>query len=157
MVRTIYQGSNAGWRLEWFVKPVPSPDRPEPRLWPLLSWKELSGRGEGTVQQTQQMLSFTLWCTDTGFSVCTNYLNEKFPREQFKLLILFHCIYFYMFMLKHACQFLATLATLILRMAMSVSRSTTPEWNIPIDCLPWNLTQTFTIWTVIPLVILLFI
>lgn len=57
-----YQGSNAGWRLEWFVKPVPSPEWPEPRLWPLLSWKELSGRGEGTVQQTQQISSFTFWC-----------------------------------------------------------------------------------------------
>ena len=49
-----YQGSNPGWRLEWFDRPEPSEDRPGPRLWPLLSWKELSGRGEGTVQQTQR-------------------------------------------------------------------------------------------------------
>ena len=56
--RDTHQGSNAGWRLEWFV---PSPDMPEPRLWPRLSWKELSGRGEGTVQQTQQIRSITFW------------------------------------------------------------------------------------------------
>lgn len=60
--RDTYQGSNPGWRLEWFVKPVPSEDRPELRLWPLLSWKELSGRGEGTVQQTQQIHPFIVWC-----------------------------------------------------------------------------------------------
>lgn len=53
-----YQGSNPGWRLEWLV--TPSEESPELRLWPLLSWKELSGRGEGTVgQNTRQRLRAT--------------------------------------------------------------------------------------------------
>lgn len=56
MRRGNYQGSNPGWRLEWLV--TPSEESPELRLWPLLSWKELSGRGEGTVgQNTRQRLS----------------------------------------------------------------------------------------------------
>lgn len=63
-----HQGSNPGCRFEWFVSLVPSEDKPESRLWPLLSWKELSGRGEGTVQQTQHIFrKSSIWNKKTQF------------------------------------------------------------------------------------------
>lgn len=49
-----HQGSKAGWRLAWLLMGPLSPVIPEPRFWLPLSWKELSGLGEGTVTETRK-------------------------------------------------------------------------------------------------------
>lgn len=46
-VRT-HQGSKFVWRLEWLAMAALSADTGGTLLWAALSWKELSGRGEGT-------------------------------------------------------------------------------------------------------------
>lgn len=48
-----HQGSKVVCRLEWLFMAPLSAAAAGPLLWTLLSWKELSGRGEGTIEQSR--------------------------------------------------------------------------------------------------------